>query len=149
MKSTKNAAAIIYQFYLTKYRTRFKWIRSDLFLPILKSQLTEDAEALIQILQQYGEWDETKDAKLNALEELLTQTYPNEKVLVFTPFADTVKYLTRELKERGTTQIEEATGNSANPTLLATRFSPISNYKADIITQEDDVAHSDQYRCFK
>lgn len=135
----KERAAIIYQFYLTKYSTRFKWIRSDLFLPILKTQLTEDAEALIQILQQYGEWDETKDAKLNALEELLTQTYPNEKVLVFTQFADTVKYLTRELKERGTTQIEEATGNSANPTLLATRFSPISNNKADIITQEDEL----------
>lgn len=79
----KERAAIIYQFYLTKYHTRFKWIRPDLFLPILREQLAEDAEALIEILKQYGNWDETKDAKLNALEHLLTQTHPDTKVLIF------------------------------------------------------------------
>ncbi|MDE0484923.1 MAG: helicase-related protein [Candidatus Poribacteria bacterium] len=135
----KERAAIIYQFYLTKYRTRFKWIRSDLFLPILKAQLTEDAEALIQILQQYGEWDETKDAKLNALEELLTQTHPNTKVLVFTQFADTVHYLKVALDERGLTHLAAATGDSANPTQLATRFSPVSNNRKGAYRAEDEL----------
>ncbi len=135
----KERAAVIYQIYLTKYSTRFKWIRSDLFLPILKKQLTQDAEALIQILQQYGEWDESKDAKLNALEELLTQTHPDTKVLVFTQFADTVHYLKAALDRRGLTHLAAATGDSANPTLLATRFSPISNNRKGAFRKEDEL----------
>ena len=48
-------------------------------------------------------WDNTahgmreKDAKLNALEALLTQSHPEDKVLVFTQFADTVRYLNNAL----------------------------------------------------
>ena len=135
----KQRAAYIYQLYLKQYKTRFKWIRSDLFLPQLKEQLTEDTIALIQILQKYGKWDEVKDAKLNALEELLTQTHPDTKVLVFTQFADTVHYLTDALKERGLTQIAAATGDSANPTQLATRFSPVSNNRQGAIISEEEL----------
>ena len=135
----KQRAANIYQRYTTQYKTRFRWIRSDLFLPILKNELTKDAHALIQILQQYGTWDAGKDAKLNALETLLTETHPADKVLVFTQFADTVQYLTDTLTERGMTQIAAATGNSADPTGLACRFSPVSNERADSITSENEL----------
>ncbi len=135
----KKRASNLYELYSTQYKTRFKWLRSDLFLPLLKEQLIEDAAALIQILQKYGEWDDAKDAKLNALEELLTQTHPDTKVLVFTQFADTVHYLTDALKERGLTQIAAATGDSANPTLLATRFSPVSNNRQGAITSEEEL----------
>ena len=138
-ESYKKRASNLYELYSTQYKTRFKWLRSDLFLPLLKDQLIEDAAALIQILQKYGEWDETKDAKLNALEKLLTQTHPDTKVLVFTQFADTVHYLIGALKERGLTQIAAATGDSANPMLLATRFSPISNNREGVITSEDEL----------
>ncbi|MDE0426996.1 MAG: hypothetical protein OXN25_19255 [Candidatus Poribacteria bacterium] len=51
---------------------------------MLREDLTDDAIALTDILKQYGTWDPEKDAKLNALQNLLTQTHPNEKVLVFT-----------------------------------------------------------------
>ena len=132
-------AANIYKLYLTQYKTRFKWIRSDLSFLFLKDQLTTDANALIQILQQYGEWNTEKDAKLNALEELLTQTHPDKKVLVFTQFADTVNYLTDTLKERGLTQIEAATGDSSNPTELACRFSPVSNNRREDITADNEL----------
>lgn len=132
-------AANIYKLYLAQYKTRFKWIRSDLFLPFLKDQLTTDTDALIQILQQYGEWNTEKDAKLNALEELLTQTHPDKKVLVFTQFADTVNYLTDTLKERSLTQIEAATGDSSNPTELACRFSPVSNNRRETITADNEL----------
>lgn len=135
----KERAALIYQFYLAKYKTRFKWIRSNLFLPLLKTQLTEDAEALIQILQKYGEWDECKDAKLNALEELLTQTHSDTKVLVFSQFADTVNYLTEVLQERGLKRIAAATGNSVNPTLLAAKFSPVSNNRIGTFRSADEL----------
>ena len=136
----RRRAAEIYTRYTTKYRSRFKWIRSNLFLSLLRKDLAKDAHALIQILQQYGNlWNPEKDAKLNALESLLTETHPDDKVLVFTQFADTVQYLTDALSERGITHIAPATGDSADPTALAHRFSPISNDKQDRIHRADEL----------
>ena len=78
-------------------------------------------------MQQYGTWEAEKDAKLNALEDLLTQSHPEDKVLVFTQFADTVRYLKEVLSARGISQLAEVTGDSPDPTELAWRFSPVSN----------------------
>ena len=120
-------AARTYQLYNTTYKSRFKWIRPNLFHKSLRKHLAADAQALIQILEKFGTWNPEKDAKLNALEKLLTRTHPDDKVLVFTQFADTVRYVKDTLSERGITQIAGATGDSADPTALARRFSPISN----------------------
>ncbi len=135
----KQRASAIYELYTTKYNSRFKWLRPNLFYPLLRENLTEDAIALTKILQQYGTWDPEKDAKLNALQELLTQTHRDDKVLVFTQFADTVKYLTDALLERGMPSIAAATGDSADPTALAHRFSPISNDKRDKVNRENEL----------
>ena len=132
-------AAAIYRLYRTKYKSRFKWLRPNLFHPLLHTELAEDAHALMQVLQQHGTWDPEKDAKLNALQELLTQTHPDDKVLVFTQFADTVQYLTDTLSERGLTHIAAATGNSADPTALAHRFSPVSNDRQAKIQSKDEL----------
>ena len=135
----KQRAAAIYRLYRTKYKSRFKWIRSNLFLSFLRKDLAKDALALMQVLQQYGTWDPEQDAKLSALQELLTKIHPDDKVLVFTQFADTVQYLTDALSERGMTHIAPATGDSADPTALAHRFSPVSNEKRDRIKSEDEL----------
>ncbi len=135
----KQRAAEIYRLYETRYKSRFKWIRSNLFHPMLSEDLKHDALALTEILQQYGTWDAEKDAKLNALQELLIQTHRDDKVLVFTQFADTVQYLTDALSERGLTQIAAATGSSADPTGLAWRFSPVSNDKRRRIKSADEL----------
>ena len=135
----KQRAAAIYQLYITRYKSRFKWLRPNLFHPLLQKELAEDALALTKILKQYGTWDPEKDAKLNALEALLTETHPDDKVLVFTQFADTVQYLTNALSERRITHIAAATGDSTDPTALAHRFSPVSNNKRDRINQEDEL----------
>ena len=132
-------ASAIYRLYTTKYKSRFKWLRPNLFRPMLRKELAEDALALIQILQRYGTWDPEQDAKLNALQELLTEIHPDDKVLVFTQFADTVQYLTDTLSERGMTQISPATGDSADPTALAHRFSPVSNDKRDRINRAEEL----------
>ena len=105
----------------------------------MRGHLAADAQALIRILEKFGTWDPEKDAKLNALEGLLTQTHPDDKVLIFTQFADTVHYLKDMLSARGITQIAAATGDSANPTALAWRFSPVSNDRRESITIEDEL----------
>ena len=138
-ESYEHRAAAIYRLYRTKYKSRFDWIRSELFHKSLQSNLTTDAQALIGILEQYGAWDAEKDSKLKALEELLTQTHPDDKVLVFTQFADTALYLEKALSARGISQLEVVTGDSEDPTESAWRFSPVSNDKRDRITAENEL----------
>jgi superfamily II DNA or RNA helicase len=122
-------AAEIYRLYQDQYPRRFKWIRANLFRPELQQHLQQDATALIGILQLAGNWNPSSDAKLEALVELLQQQHPTDKVLIFTQFADTARYLARALEKQGIQQVGLATGQSADPTALAWRFSPISNEK--------------------
>ena len=132
-------AAVIYNLYATKFMRRFKWIKSSLFFRKLQTQLEDDANLLLEIYKKFKDWDPTEDAKLNQLQDLLTNIYPNEKVLVFSQFADTVDYLTEQLKIRGLERLEGVTGKSSDPTGLAWRFSPVSNGKNDTIRQDDEL----------
>jgi superfamily II DNA or RNA helicase len=122
-------AAEIYRLYRDQYPRRFKWIRANLFRPELQQHLQQDATALIGILQLAGSWNPLEDGKLVVLVDLLQQQHPTDKVLIFTQFADTARYLARVLEDQGITQIGLATGQSADPTALAWQFSPISNEK--------------------
>ncbi len=122
-------AAEVYAEYEGRYKRRFKWLRADLFRESLESELRADTNALLDILQTYGAWDPARDAKLDALHTLLTETFPDRKVLVFSQFADTVLYLETQLESRGVQALAGVTGNSADPTQLAWRFSPNSNQR--------------------
>lgn len=123
-------AAEIYRLYREQYPRRFKWIRANLFRPELQQHLQQDATALMGILQLAGNWNPLEDGKLLALVDLLQQQHPTDKVLIFTQFADTARYLAKALEDRGIQQVGLATGQSADPTALAWRFSPISNEKS-------------------
>jgi superfamily II DNA or RNA helicase len=131
-------AAEIYRLYQDRYARRFKWIRANLFLPELQQHLQQDATALTSILSLAGKWTPEGDGKLGALLNLLQQQHPTEKVLIFTQFADTARYLVMALEARGVTQIGLATGQAADPTALAWRFSPKSN--------EQSIPEQDQLR---
>lgn len=129
-----------YQQYQSQYSRRFRWLRSELFHESLFQDLQDDAEALIGILNRCGQWDPEQDAKLNELHRLLAELHPNEKILVFSQFADTVDYLVKQLKvQRGVAGLEGVTGDSDNPTALAYRFSPVSNEKRDFIAPENEL----------
>ena len=127
----ESRAAQVYAEYEGRYGTRFKWLRSDLFRRSLESELRSDSDALLGILRRYGAWDPAHDAKLGALHALLTETFPDEKVLVFSQFADTVDYLESQLGSRGVKALAGVTGSSDDPTRLAWRFSPGSNPRPD------------------
>jgi superfamily II DNA or RNA helicase len=135
----RQQAAQVYAQYAGPYKRRFKWLRPTLMDKQLAHDLLSDARSLLTILSKCGTWDESRDAKLNALVDLLTQQHPNEKVLIFTQFADTVRYLTVQLQKRGIDALEGVTGDSEDPTALAWRFSPVSNDKRDMIRPEDEL----------
>jgi superfamily II DNA or RNA helicase len=135
----KARAAIVYDKYTTHFKSRFKWLRSDLFIPDLAKDLRRDAEELSKILQCAGNWRSETDAKLAALEKLLSRTHATEKVLIFSQFADTVSYLAEELKRRGVKCLAGVTGDDEDPTGFAWRFSPNSNHKRDTIPPESAI----------
>jgi SNF2 family DNA or RNA helicase len=125
--ATISRAAAAYTLYSTQFKSKFKWISPRFFKPNLAQQLAADTQALNELMRAQGIWNAAKDAKLLALKELVTQTHGKEKLLIFTQFADTARYLGRELASAGVKNLEIATGSNADPYALACRFSPISN----------------------
>ena len=122
-------AAEVYAAYSSALKKRFKWLRSDLFVPSLKTDLEADANSLMKVLKKSGEWRPEKDSKLRALLELVTKKHPKEKLIVFTQFADTVRYLGGQFRANNVRNAAAVTGNSSDPTAFAWRFSPSSNNK--------------------
>ncbi len=135
----RKRAAEIYDLYDRKYQRRFKWLRPSLFIKKLARDLRADALKLTGILESGGDWDPKRDAKLVALFDLLAQKHPRDKVLVFTQFADTVRYLENQLRIRGLKDHAGVYGDTANPTLMAWRFSPVSNKKRDQVRPENEL----------
>ena len=132
-------AAEVYGEYTTQSKQRFKWLRPGLFIKSLAKDLLDDARALLAILDKCGDWDVERDAKLAALIHLLTKKHAQNKVLVFTQFADTARYLGAQLKARGVAPLATVTGDSPDPTALAHRFSPVSNDKREQIEPEEEL----------
>ena len=81
--SFESRASEVYAEYATTYRSRFRWLRSDLFVDSLEHELQSDSDALLGILRAHGRWNSENDAKLQSLHTLLTATFPDQKVLVF------------------------------------------------------------------
>lgn len=138
-KDYRSRATEVYALYQGQYKKRFKWLSAGLFVTDLRDELLSDSRELIRLLNVCGRWNEARDAKLDALAGLLTKQHREDKVLIFTQFADTVGYLAEQLQLRGVTAVEGVTGSSADPTNMAWRFSPISNGKRDKVSPSDEL----------
>ena len=135
----RSRAKDVYDRYSTELKKRFKWLSPTLFVDALRQDLLNDTHALLKVINKCGVWDAAKDAKLNALARLLTKKYANEKVLVFTQFADTAVYLADQLKKRSIARLESVTGDDENPTGIAWLFSPESNKKRGVVKPEHEL----------
>jgi len=120
-------AAALYQLLATTQREKFRWVRPGLFGDDLAVRLRADAEALRAIVEQAGAWDPARDTKLRKLLRLVTQKHKNEKLLIFSQFADTVGYLEEQFTAAGVSHFRAVTGESNDPTGDAWSFSPRSN----------------------
>ncbi len=138
-KDYRDRAVEIYTTYATDYKSRFRWLRPSLFSKALEGDLEKDSKALLRILKNCGEWEPDGDTKLEALLELLIRKHPEEKVIVFSQFADTVRYLEKQFNLNNIQRISGVTGDSKNPTSLAWRFSPESNEKRERFKPEDEL----------
>lgn len=137
-KEYQEKAKEIYEAMTRKQVQKFRWIRSTLFLAELKGDIESDNEALFGVLDRGASWDPQRDEKINALERLLLKVHADSKVLVFTQFADTAKYLKENLEKRGVRKIDAVTGSSDNPTAITRQFSPMSN-EGKQVSPEDEL----------
>jgi hypothetical protein len=78
-----------YYVILSNQKQKYQWIRSALFNERFKKNIEADITKLLKILEKGKSWDQSKDRQLNALYNLVTQKYSNEKVIVFTQYSDT------------------------------------------------------------
>jgi hypothetical protein len=125
------AGAAGYKLIRSAHAKNFTWLRPDVFVKDLAQHLRQDSERLFSILELAGPWMPADDHKLNELYKLLAKKHPDQKVLVFSQFADTVFYLQEQLKARGLKHLEAVTGETDDPSELARRFSPNSNKARD------------------
>jgi len=135
----RNRAARAYASYASAYKKRFKWLPGALFINELAADLLTDALALLDILKACGDWNPAHDAKLDALLDLVESRHAKDKLLVFTQFADTARYLNAQLAARGIKDVADATGQSLDPTALVRRFSPVSNDQRNAVSAADEL----------
>lgn len=112
------------------------WLPSIYFKKTLKQQLKKDCETLLQMISFCGDWDQMADQKLNELQKLLETAHKDEKVIVFTQYSDTARYIYNQLRKRGIGAIGIATGSTENPTTVVEKFSPVSNEKGNMPQEE-------------
>jgi helicase-like protein len=128
-----------------------------------KQELEEDEMLLVKLLREAREIDASRDKKLRSLKDLIagkseTPINPgNKKVLIFTAFADTARYLYENIApwaqdRHGLHSALVTGGNSGNKTTMPnlrkdiatiiTSFSPLSKERAKIdesLTEEIDI----------
>lgn len=135
----RRRAAEIYAQYAGPLKRQFRWLPPDRFQPQLAEDLRADSASLLAVLHRCGEWNPARDAKLAALIHLITRTHRGEKIIVFSQFADTVRYLAAQLQTRGIDRLAGVTGTTENPTQIAWRFSPVSNDKRAQVTPDQEL----------
>lgn len=123
---------------------KLKFDLADLHLDQWLTDLNKDKQALIDLYNNAVAVTPDRDAKLSALRKTIEQkinSSQNKKVLIFTAFADTAKYLYSELKDWSTREmklnIALVAGSLTQTTFgkndfanILTNFSPISKNRS-------------------
>lgn len=126
-KDYQEGAAVLYAS-MKSHPKKFGWISPKFFKSSLKQGLKKDNALIVEVLTLGKNWDASNDKQIDALEKLVNDTHKKEKVLIFTQFADTAKYIEREFKRRKIDSFACVTGDTEDPSESVRRFSPHSNH---------------------
>jgi superfamily II DNA or RNA helicase len=103
--------------------------REDYDVAEMMSETFLDLDQIVHFLEEARKFEPRHDDKLQKLTRLLrSKDLAGQKVLIFTEFADTARYLRRQLDKvglEGVAQVDSAT--KANRTDVIQRFSPYYN----------------------
>lgn len=104
--------------------------RDEFNVPEILSETFLDLDAICEFMKELKKFKPAHDDKLKALVQLLKKdkVLNRHKVLIFTEFADTARYLKRELDKAGVEGVEEIDGGSHKRKFSAIhRFAPYYN----------------------
>ena len=103
--------------------------RNDYDVVEMMSETFLDLDQIAQFLNEARRFEPRHDDKLRKLIRLLkTKALASEKVLIFTEFADTARYLKRELEAAGIDRMEQVDGSTKrNRADVIRRFAPYYN----------------------
>ena len=106
-----------------------KLSRDEYQVEEMLSETYLDLDQIVQFLNEARKFEPSHDDKLLKLVQLLkTEDLASRKVLVFTEFADTARYLKRQLDEAGITGVAQLdSASKANRAQVIKRFSPFYN----------------------
>ena len=116
----------------------------------LHDALQHDVDSLTELWRLVGGITPDQDAKLHTLKQLLSEDLRGRKVIVFTYYRDTARYLYRELggdrggdfrKDAGEPSIRRMDGGAspAERSRLIQAFAPQSNNRPDMVGSEAEV----------
>ena len=97
-----------------------------------------DLDQIVQFLAETQRFEPKHDDKLGKLKRLLaSKDIADEKVLIFTEFADTARYLFNELRDAGVEHLAHIdSGTKGNRADVIARFSPYYNESSSVKLQE-------------
>ncbi len=106
-----------------------KLSRDDYAVDQMIQDTYSDLNELVKFLDEARKFKPAHDDKLKKLIRLLTsKDMEGQKVIVFTEFADTARYLYQQLQEAGIEGLEELdSGSKTNRAEIVRRFSPYYN----------------------
>ena len=110
-----------------KTESGVRWISSKYFKASLANALKIDLKTIVSMMGKCHIWRPADDEKLNELQRLLEQRHPEEKVLIFTQYSDTARYIATQLKQRGLDHVAQVDGDTQDLMEQVCKFSPISN----------------------
>lgn len=125
----ESAGKAAYEQLASKNPSSVKWISPAFFKRSLARALKGDNEIILKMLNHCGEWRPADDEKLGELVKIVSQQHGKEKVLVFTQYSDTAKYIAGQLSARRISGVEQVDGNTENVIDVVNRFSPVSNHQ--------------------
>ena len=101
----------------------------------------QDLDELIKFLKETRKFKPARDDKLNKLKRMLkSNEFTGKKVIIFTEFADTARYLESNLKEDGFDGLAKIDGGSAGARYDAVRrFAPYYNSTSSAGLVEDGL----------
>ena len=111
----------------------------DFNITLLRAHIAHDITILAEMATLVAPITPERDAKLSRLHALLEEN-TNRKVLLFTQYADTARYLFSQLNpERRDPSIEVIYSNDRDKARLVARFSPSSNREIQLRPQDTPI----------
>ena len=126
-KAYQEAGKAAYEAQLAEANASVKWLPAKFLKKSFATDIRKDNKILLQMLSACNEWKSAEDEKLNMLHKLLVKKHQEEKVLVFTQYSDTARYLAAQLKARGVDRVAMVDGDTDDVVVQTKLFSPVSN----------------------